>query len=131
VVQLHRAREDFGVEPTGLILIGQATPRQAARFRESMKIGLPLLADEERRTYRLAGAKRANVGELLGAKVVAKGVRALLRSGVVQGRIVGDAAQLGGAMVVTTDGSVAWSHMSQDAADNATPAQIVAALHAV
>jgi hypothetical protein len=130
VVQLHRARQDFGVEPAGLVLIGQATPRQAARFRDSMEIDLPLLADEDRRTYKLAGAKRANVGELLGAKVVAKGVRASLRSGVVQGRIVGDAAQLGGAMAVTMDGSVAWSHMSDDAADNATPAQILDALNA-
>lgn len=95
-----------------------------------MEIDLPLLADEDRRTYKLAGAKVAGVGELLGARVVAKGVRASLRSGVVQGRIIGDAAQLGGAMVVASDGSVAWSHMSNDAADNATPAQIFAALHA-
>jgi hypothetical protein len=33
-------------------------------------------------------------------------------------------------MVIERDGSVAWSHMAQDASDNASPEEIVAALNA-
>jgi hypothetical protein len=124
-VQLHRAGEDFGRDPPGLVLIGQATPRHAAHFRRSMKIGLPVLADEDRVTYRMAGAKRASIAALLGPRVVAKGMRASLRSGVVQGRIVGDAAQLGGAMIVRPDGTVAWKSMAEDAADNSSAAELL------
>ena len=39
-----------------------------------------------------------------------------------------DAAQLGGALVIRPDGSVAWSHMSADAGDNASPEEILAAV---
>ena len=111
-----------------MVLIGQATPRHAAHFRRRMGIEWPVLADEERRSYRAAGAKVATLNELLGPKVVAKGLVAGARSRVVQGRTIGHPAQLGGTMVVSRDGSVAWSHMSEDVSDNASPAEIAAAL---
>jgi peroxiredoxin len=127
-VQLHRAR--FEIEATGsdLVLIGQATPRHAAHFRRRQKIDFPVLADDDRRSYKAAGAKVATVNELLGPKVVAKGVATALRTGQTQGRTIGHPAQLGGAMVITPDGAVAWSHMSEDASDNASPEEIVEAL---
>jgi peroxiredoxin len=126
-VQLYRAHEEF--EATGpLVLIGQATPRHAAHFRRRVEIELPVLADEDRRSYKVAGAKIATFNELLGPKVVAKGALASRRNGVTQGKMIGHPAQLGGAMVIRPDGSVAWSHMSQDASDNASPQDILAAL---
>ena len=126
-MQLYRAHEEF--EATGpLMLIGQATPRHAAHFRRRMEIDLPVLADEDRRSYKAAGAKVATMGELLGPKVVAKGAAATAKTGATQGKMIGHPAQLGGAMVIRPDGSVAWSHMSQDASDNASPEQILAAL---
>jgi hypothetical protein len=46
----------------------------------------------------------------------------------MQTRTVGHPAQLGGAMVVAPDGRVLWSHMAQDASDNAEPEEILAAV---
>ncbi len=112
------------------MLIGQATPRQAAHFRRRQEIELPILADERRESYKAAGAKIATMGELLGPKVMSKGISTGRKLGVHQGRTVGHPAQLGGAMVITPDGEVAWSHMSDDASDNAKPEEILDALRA-
>ena len=131
-MQLHRAREEFEAAGVQILLIGQATPRHAADFRRRMGIELPVLADKERASYGAAGAKIATFGELLGPKSVGSGFARSLRSGgrIRQGRTIGHPAQLGGAMVVATDGAVAWSHMSEDASDNATPAEILEAARA-
>jgi prostamide/prostaglandin F2alpha synthase len=127
-VQLHRARSKLEAAGGNLVLIGQLTPRHAAHFRRTQQIELPVLADEQRESYKAAGAKVATFGELLGPKVVAKGFLTTARTGKVQGRTIGHPAQLGGAMVIGTDGRVIWSHMASDASDNASPEEILAAL---
>ncbi len=113
------------------MLIGQATPRHAAHFRRRQGIDLTVLADEKRASYRAAGAKIATLDELLGPKVIAKGIATAVRSRQLQGRTIGHPAQLGGTLIVRPDGSVAWSHMSEDASDNASPAEILQALREV
>jgi hypothetical protein len=129
-MQLHGARSEFNEAGARLVLIGQATPRNAAEFRRRQGIQLPVLADEDRVSYKAAGLKVAGVTDLFGPKVVAKGLLTGARHRIVQGRTVGDAAQLGGAVVITPDGRVAWSHMSKDAGDNASPEEIIAAIRA-
>jgi prostamide/prostaglandin F2alpha synthase len=123
---LDRAQAEF--EGANLVLIGQLTPRHAAHFRRRQGIGLPVLADEDRASYRAAGAKIATVGELLGPGVVAKSLATTMRTGRVQGRTLGHPAQLGGSLVVAPTGEVVWAHMSEDASDNATPEEILAAV---
>jgi prostamide/prostaglandin F2alpha synthase len=130
-VQLHRAREEFDVAGANLVLIGQATPRQAAHFRRRMKIDLPVLADEQRVSYKAIGAKKGSVGELVGPRMLARGVAASAKNRVVQGRTIGSATQLGGAMVVAAGGRIAWSHLASDASDNASPEEILAAVRKV
>jgi peroxiredoxin len=130
-VQLHRARQSLEREGVEVVLIGQASPRHAAHFRRRLGLEWPVLADEHRDTYRAAGAKVATFNELLGPAVIARGIRASRRSGVHQGRTIGHPAQLGGAMLVRTDGSVAWSHMSEDASDNASPDEILDAIRSI
>ena len=127
-MQLYREREALEETGASLVLIGQATPRHAAHFRRRLEIDLPVLADEKRASYRAAGAKVATLSELLGPKVAAKGLVSSLRSRQAQGRTIGHPAQLGGTMIIRPDGSVAWSHMSEDASDNASPDEILAAL---
>ena len=127
-MQLHRARAQFAEAGANLVLIGQATPRQAASFRRRQGIQLPVLADEDRASYHAAGAKTAGVMDLWHPKVVAKGAMIGLREKTVQTRTIGDANQLGGAVVIAPDGSVVWSHMSEDAGDNASPEEILAAV---
>lgn len=127
-MQLHRAREQFEAAGANLVLIGQLTPRHAAHFRRRQGIELPLLADETRASYKAAGAKIATFGELLGPGVVAKGLVTSVRTGRVQGRTLGHPAQLGGTIVIRPGNEIVYSHMAQDASDNAAPDDIVAAL---
>jgi hypothetical protein len=117
-VQLHRDRDKFEAAGARLVVIGQGTPAHAQHFlREQHVEGLTLLVDPERKTYKAAGAKVATFNELLGPKVVAKGLKRSLSDGVHQGRTVGHPAQLGGVLVVARDGSVVWAYMSDDAGD--------------
>jgi peroxiredoxin len=129
-VQLHRARSDFEAAGLPLVLIGQATPRDAAHFRRSQEVDLPVLADEKRESYRAAGAKVATAGELLGPRSVGRGLMKAVssRGKTHQGKVVGHPAQLGGAMIVMPDGTIPWTHMSEDASDNAPPEEILAAV---
>jgi prostamide/prostaglandin F2alpha synthase len=127
-MQLHRARSDFDEAGATLVLIGQATPRHAAHFRRRQGIQLPLLADKDRISYRAAGAKVAGVTDLFGPKVIAKGALTGVRNKTIQTRTIGNAAQLGGALLITPDGSIRWSHLSTDAGDNASPEEILAAV---
>ncbi len=125
---MDRARDELEAAGARLVLIGQATPRQAAHFRRRQGLHVPVLADEKRESYKAAGAKKANAKELVGPKLIARGALATVRTRQLQTRTVGDAAQLGGALVVIPDGTVTWSHMSEDASDNAQPDEILAAL---
>ena len=128
---MDRAREEFEAAGVNVVLIGQLTPRHAQHFRRRQEIDLTVLADEDRGSYRAAGAKVATMNELVGPSVVAKGLRTARETGQVQGRTIGHAAQLGGSMLILPDGTVAWSHMSQDAGDNASPEEILEAARAV
>lgn len=122
------AQKKFEAAGANVVLIGQLTPRHAARFRSRQGIGLRVLADEERESYRAAGAKIATMSELIGPRVAAKGLLTSLKTGRTQTRTIGHPAQLGGAMVIAPDGTVVWSHMSEDASDNAPPDEILAAV---
>ena len=128
-MQLHRARKEFEEAGVSLVLIGQGTPRQAARFRDQWDIELPVLVDSERESYRAAGAKVATMGELLGPRSVSRGAAKTLGSGgrIRQGRMIGHPAQLGGSLVIDPQGKVTWSHMSEDPSDNAAPEEILEA----
>lgn len=127
---MDRARDEFEAANAGLVLIGQLTPRHAAHFRRRQKIELPVLADEERASYKAAGAKVGSLGELFGPKVVAKGALTSLRTRKVQGRTIGHPAQLGGAMVIAPGGEVLFKHMAKDASDNTEPPELLAAVKA-
>lgn len=128
---MDRARADFRAAGVNVALIGQGTPRQAAEFRRRQGIQLPVLADEGRVSYAAAGAKIGTVSELLGLKSVIRGIAATARTHRMQTRTVGHPAQLGGTVVIAPDGRVAWAHMSEDASDNASPADILAAVRAL
>jgi hypothetical protein len=129
-MQLQGARSEFQAAGAQLVLIGQATPRHAAQFRRRQGIQLPVLADEERVSYKAVGAKMAGVTDLFGPKVIAKGMVTGARHRIIQGRTIGNSAQLGGAVVVDPDGRVTWSHISRDAGDNASPEEILTAVRA-
>jgi hypothetical protein len=127
-VQLHRARERFEEAGIGLVLIGQAGPRQAAHFRGKLGLEpLTVLADAERVSYRAAGLGRGDVAKLIGPRSVLSGVKHAARSGVVQGRPVGDVTQLGGEAVVAPGGEVVHAHAQAHAGETVEPADLLRA----
>jgi peroxiredoxin len=124
-VQLHRDRSKFDATGARLVVIGQGTPAQATQFQESLEIELPIYVDKSRDTYRAAGAKVATFNELLGPRVVAKGMAASRRDGVVQGKTVGHPAQLGGVIVMRRGGEIVYAHLADDASDNPPNSEVL------
>lgn len=130
-VQLNGAREEIEAAGGSLVFIGQATPRHAAHFRRRFAPDIRVLADESRESYKAMGLKRGGAGQLLGPASVLKGIARTasgVSKGVTQGRVIGDAAQLGATFIVLPSGEIAWSHIAKDASDNASADEIVAAL---
>jgi hypothetical protein len=91
---------------------------------------VPILADESRESYKAMGLRRGTATQLIGPKSVLSGIGRVASTGgkALQGRTIGDAAQLGGTFLVMPGGEIAWAHVNQDASDNATVEQIEAAL---
>ena len=116
-VQLHRDRDRFEQEGVALAVIGQGEPEHAAEFRREQGLELRLLVDPDRRAYKAAGAKLAVFSELLGPRMMWKGLKRARSAGVSQGRTIGHPAQVGGVLVVARDGSIPWSQMSRDPDD--------------
>jgi hypothetical protein len=127
---LNDAHEEIEATGARLVLIGQATPKHAAHYKRRFAPDLEILADEERESYKAMGIPRGGVAQLLGPKSVLKGLGRVATSGhvTVQGRPVGDVAQLGASFIVLPDGKVAWSHVSQDASDNPSIGELRSAL---
>ena len=129
-MQLHRARERFDAAGASLVLIGMGTPRHAAWFRRTYAPDLTVLADEQRASYRIAKLAVGSVAELVGPRSVLGGLRHAARSGVVQGRPVGNVAQLGGALVLARGGRELLLQRARNAADTAEPEALLDALAA-
>ena len=127
-MQLHRDRSKFEAAGARVTVIGQGTPTQAAHFRDSHRLDLPIYVDVRRESYKAAGTKVATVSELLGSRVIAKGALASRRDGVVQGRTIGHPAQLGGVMVVKPGNQIVYVHLADDASDNAPNDELLKAL---
>jgi len=126
-VQLHRDRSKFEDAGVRLAVIGQGTPEQAQHFRDSQKVDLPMYLDKGRQSYKAAGTKIATVSELLGPRVVARGVAASRRDGVMQGKTVGHPAQLGGVMIVRPGDEIVYVHLADDAGDNPSIEEVLEA----
>lgn len=129
-MQLHRDRDRFEAAGVGLAVVGQGTPAHARHFAETQQVDLPLYVDADRDSYRAAGAKIATLGELVGPKAVARGLRSTVTERVHQGRIVGHVAQLGGVLIVMPDGSVPYAHLAEDSSDNPPNDEVLATARA-
>lgn len=108
-------------------LVTMSEPVQAARFASELAIPFPIICDPGCRLYDHFGFRRAQLGGLIGPRVVRE-VLAGMGQGMRMGRPVGDPWRLGGAVVFDTDGTAAWVYRSKDAADNPPLDAIEAAL---
>lgn len=114
---MHRARERFRARGAEPFVVGNGAPRFARAFAEDLGLEVPLLTDPTLATYRALGFRRGVAATLLAPGAWAHALRAT-RGGFRQGRIRGDAWQLGGAVVVRPDGTVAYRHASAEAGDH-------------
>jgi hypothetical protein len=124
-VELNRLRANFAEAGARLVLIGQGTPEDARRFRRQFGIDLQILTDADRVTYLWAGTKLATLDELIGPSVVGRALVRMARQRVFIGHNTADEAQLGGSVVVMSDGRITFAHISSDASDVASPAVLL------
>jgi hypothetical protein len=99
----------------------------AQSFREDTGITFPLLVDEKRRAYRIAGLGKANLlplvrGDNFAARSKAK------TAGHRQHRLGKDPLQLGGSLVLAPGNVDLFVHLSETFGDNASPETLLAAL---
>ncbi len=125
-MQLHRDHDKLTAAGVDLVVIGNGAPNFIAGFREQTGYHGALYTDPTLAVFRAAQLKRG-IAKTFDPRALGKTIAAF-RSGHRQGRTQGDAWQQGGVLVVATDGRVLWHHASERPGDNATVAQIVAAL---
>jgi hypothetical protein len=112
-----------------LAAIGLGNRKYARAFRDESGITFPLLIDEERQAYRVAGLKKASLLHLLrrdnfAARARAKG------AGHRQHRLGKDPLQLGGSFVFGPGNLDRFAHVSETFGDNAPPERLLAAVRA-
>jgi AhpC/TSA antioxidant enzyme len=128
-VQVHREKQAIVDAGANVYVIGNGSPSFIAGFRETTGYDGPIYTDPSLEVYKAAQLKRG-ITKTLDPRALGKTLGAFMR-GHKQGLTQGDNWQQGGALVVGTDGRVLWHHASERPGDNASPAQIVAALQSV
>lgn len=122
-------RHDYDkIRATGaaLYVVGNGAPNFIAGFRQTTGYTGPIYTDPSLAAYRAAHLKR---GRFITPALAFRSIRALARGFRQATSIQGDADQQGGVLVVDTTGRILWQHISQGAGDNASPAEIIRALH--
>ncbi len=125
-MQLHRDQDQLTAAGVDLAVIGNGTPNFIEGFREQTGYRGPLYTDPTLAVYRAAQLKRG-VAKTFDPRALGSTISAFMR-GHRQGRTQGDPWQQGGVLLIATDGRVLWHHASERPGDNATVAQILAAL---
>ena len=125
-MQLHRHEREIRDAGANLVVIGNGAPHFIAGFRDTTGFAGTIYTDPSLAVYEAAQLQRG-VRTLLSFGAAARTVGALAR-GYRQGRTQGDNLQQGGVLVVGTDGSVLWQHVSSGPGDNADPREIIRAL---
>lgn len=126
VVQLLGDVDAVRAAGAELYVIGNGSPSFIAGFREQTGWTGPVYTDPSLAVYRAAQLKRG-VASTLDPRSLGDAWKAL-RRGTRQGWTQGDQWQQGGTLVVAPTGDVRWHHASGRPGDNATGAQIIAAL---
>ena len=99
----------------------------ARLFRQEMGIAFPLLIDEHRQTYVIAGLASANLLHLARPDNFQARVRARA-AGHRQHKLGQHPLQLGGSFIFAPGNIDRFAHLSRTFGDNTTPAALLAAL---
>lgn len=125
-VQLHREKDRIHAAGAELVMVGNGNRHFGQGFVKDLGLTTPLYVDTKREAYKALGFKRS-LTSLITPKALAAAARAL-KSGFRQGRTQGDAAQLGGVLVVRPGGEVAFRYASDSPGDHPRVEKVMAAL---
>ena len=117
----------FREKGAALAAIGLGDRRYAGFFREETGIPFPLLVDEKREAYRVAGLPSANLFHLLRRDNAAARKRAQA-GGHRQRKLGANPFQLGGSFVFGPGNVDRFAHISRTFGDNASVEALLAAL---
>ena len=120
---LRRASKSEGFPP--VLFFFQATAEAGAEFFGRFWPEARAVADPERHFYEAFGARRGTLGQVLGPRVWAAGVRAALKGHRI-GKPVGDPMVMPALLLVQGD-RIVWSHPFRHAGDQPEPGVILAA----
>ena len=112
-----------------LAAVGLGDRTYAKLFRQETKIDFPLLIDEERTAYKIAGLRSANVLHLLRGDN-AKAKERASAAGHRQHSLGKNPFQLGGSFLFAPGNVDLFAHVSETFGDNAPVAKLIAALDA-
>ena len=123
-----RAHEqEFRSKGANLATIGLGDVNYAKAFREETGIKFPLLIDAERKTYRTAELKKANIFHLLRSDNAAARKRAKA-GGFSQKKLGENPFQLGASFVFAPGNVDKFIHVSETFGDNAAIADLLSAI---
>jgi len=123
VAELTEHAADFDDKNRHLAVIGSAEPSALPDFREKTEFRGTLLTDPSLRSFEVLGFER-NIAGLVGWRPFAGAIKAL-RAGYRPGAVRGNVVQLGGALVVATDGRVLFHYRSSKAGDHPSVEQLL------
>jgi peroxiredoxin len=129
VAQLRREKKSFDRLAASVVLVGLGSVEQTAAFKERFDVPFPMIADPEKRLFEAFRLKQASTGALLSAKMVFRGVTAMVKGHGI-GAPQGDVRQLPGVFIIGTDGRILFSHHASGPADHPRPETLLAALRA-
>jgi alkyl-hydroperoxide reductase/thiol specific antioxidant family protein len=124
---LREHESEFKAKGANIAAIGMGDRNYAKMFREDTGIYFPLLIDEERRAYNVAGLKSANIFHLLRSDNAAARKRAKA-GGHNQRKLGENPFQLGGSFVFGPGNLDRFAHLSQTFGDNASTSDLLAAI---
>ncbi len=121
---MREYESEFRARGASLAAIGLGDRNYARMFREDTGITFPLLIDEERKAYAIAGLKQANIFHILRSDNNAARKRAKA-GGFKQHKLGENPFQLGGSFVFGPGNVDRFAHLSQTFGDNASPDQLL------
>jgi AhpC/TSA antioxidant enzyme len=117
----------FRAKGASLAAIGLGDRNYARIFREETGISFPLLIDEERKAYRAAELRSANLIHLL-RNDNARSRKRARAAGHRQHKLGQNPFQLGGSFVFGPGDTVCFAHVSETFGDIASPLDLLAAI---
>ncbi len=124
---MRDAEDEIRHAGASVATVGLGDARYAKAFKEATGITFPLLIDEDRQAYSAAGLKVGSMLHMLRRDNLAAAKRAKA-GGHRQHRLGQNPMQLGGSFIFGPGNVDLYAHLSETFGDNASPADLIAAL---